>query len=104
MPPDRPMVVAVLKDRNCCPLFFPVSKVSEGVSAYPISRSLFSYNAGLIARSFSRGGRTMRIAIVGSGYVGLVSGACLADFGHQVVCIDKAEAKIADLQGGRMPI
>ncbi|TPM14121.1 MULTISPECIES: UDP-glucose/GDP-mannose dehydrogenase family protein [unclassified Mesorhizobium] len=46
----------------------------------------------------------MRIAIVGSGYVGLVSGACLADFGHQVVCVDKAEAKIADLQAGRMPI
>ena len=36
----------------------------------------------------------MKIAMIGSGYVGLVSGACFADFGHTVVCIDKAEAKI----------
>ncbi|WP_375465888.1 hypothetical protein, partial [uncultured Methylobacterium sp.] len=37
----------------------------------------------------------MRIAMVGSGYVGLVSGACLADFGHVVVCVDRDPAKIA---------
>ncbi len=42
--------------------------------------------------------------MIGSGYVGLVSGACFADFGHQVTCVDKAEAKIAALQAGRMPI
>jgi UDPglucose 6-dehydrogenase len=46
----------------------------------------------------------MRIAIVGTGYVGLVSGACLADFGHQVTCIDKDASKIAALQRGEMPI
>ena len=46
----------------------------------------------------------MKIAMVGSGYVGLVSGACLADFGHDVVCIDKDPAKIASLLGGVMPI
>jgi UDPglucose 6-dehydrogenase len=46
----------------------------------------------------------MRVTMVGSGYVGLVSGACLADFGHQVVCVDKAEDKIAALEAGRMPI
>jgi UDPglucose 6-dehydrogenase len=46
----------------------------------------------------------MRIAIIGSGYVGLVSGACLADFGHEVVCIDKDPDKIAALNEGRMPI
>ncbi|WP_438344658.1 UDP-glucose dehydrogenase family protein [Methylorubrum populi] len=46
----------------------------------------------------------MRIAMIGSGYVGLVSGACLADFGHEVVCIDKDPAKIAALNEGRMPI
>lgn len=46
----------------------------------------------------------MKIAMVGSGYVGLVSGACFADFGHEVVCIDKDERKIALLDEGIMPI
>ncbi|GMM93362.1 UDP-glucose dehydrogenase family protein [Qipengyuania sp. MTN3-11] len=46
----------------------------------------------------------MKIAMVGSGYVGLVSGACFADFGHEVVCIDKDEAKVARLRDGVMPI
>ncbi|MCJ2044172.1 UDP-glucose/GDP-mannose dehydrogenase family protein [Methylobacterium sp. J-078] len=46
----------------------------------------------------------MRIAMVGAGYVGLVSGTCLAGFGHSVVCVDKDPEKIAALQAGRMPI
>src|SRR5690348_5984086 len=46
----------------------------------------------------------MRIAMIGTGYVGLVSGACLADFGHRVCCIDKDESKIDGLSSGRMPI
>jgi len=46
----------------------------------------------------------MRIAIVGSGYVGLVSGACLAQFGHDVVCIDKVDDKIVRLRKGDIPI
>ena len=46
----------------------------------------------------------MKIAMVGSGYVGLVSGACFADFGHDVVCIDKDPAKIERLNAGVMPI
>ena len=46
----------------------------------------------------------MRIAMIGSGYVGLVSGACFADFGHIVTCIDKDPAKIAALSRGEMPI
>lgn len=46
----------------------------------------------------------MKIAMIGSGYVGLVSGACFADFGHTVVCIDKAEAKIDALNRGEIPI
>jgi len=46
----------------------------------------------------------MRIAVVGSGYVGLVSGACLADFGHEVTCIDSDAAKIEALKKGVMPI
>jgi UDPglucose 6-dehydrogenase len=46
----------------------------------------------------------MKIAMVGSGYVGLVSGACFADFGHDVVCIDKDPRKIDSLKAGIMPI
>ncbi|MDN3646127.1 UDP-glucose/GDP-mannose dehydrogenase family protein [Pontixanthobacter aestiaquae] len=46
----------------------------------------------------------MKIAMVGSGYVGLVSGACFADFGHDVVCIDKDQTKIDRLHEGVMPI
>ncbi len=46
----------------------------------------------------------MKIAMVGSGYVGLVSGACFADFGHDVVCIDKDPGKIEQLNSGVMPI
>src|SRR6476469_8333287 len=46
----------------------------------------------------------MRIAMIGTGYVGLVSGACFADFGHSVCCIDKDGAKIDGLNAGRMPI
>jgi UDPglucose 6-dehydrogenase len=46
----------------------------------------------------------MRVAIIGAGYVGLVSGACFADFGHTVVCIDKDAGKIERLNRGEMPI
>jgi UDPglucose 6-dehydrogenase len=46
----------------------------------------------------------MKIAMIGSGYVGLVSGACFADFGHDVVCVDKDESKIARLNANIMPI
>ncbi|PCG14759.1 MULTISPECIES: UDP-glucose dehydrogenase family protein [Sphingomonas] len=46
----------------------------------------------------------MKIAMIGSGYVGLVSGACFADFGHDVVCVDKDASKIERLLDGVMPI
>src|SRR5580658_2603285 len=46
----------------------------------------------------------MRVAMIGTGYVGLVSGACFADFGHEVTCVDKDAAKIDRLQQGEMPI
>src|SRR6516162_4012332 len=46
----------------------------------------------------------MRVTMIGSGYVGLVSGACFADFGHVVTCVDKDRAKIAALKRGEMPI
>lgn len=46
----------------------------------------------------------MQIAIVGSGYVGLVTGVCLSDVGHTVVCVDNDSAKVAKLRGGQIPI
>jgi UDPglucose 6-dehydrogenase len=46
----------------------------------------------------------MRVAMIGTGYVGLVSGACFADFGHHVTCVDKDANKIAALKRGEMPI
>jgi len=46
----------------------------------------------------------MRVAMIGTGYVGLVSGACFADFGHVVTCIDKDPSKIARLEKGEIPI
>jgi len=46
----------------------------------------------------------MRVAMIGTGYVGLVSGACFADFGHEVVCVDKDPSKIERLERGEIPI
>jgi len=46
----------------------------------------------------------MRVAMIGTGYVGLVSGACFSEFGHHVTCIDKEASKIAALRDGRIPI
>jgi UDPglucose 6-dehydrogenase len=46
----------------------------------------------------------MRVAMIGTGYVGLVSGACFADFGHEITCIDKDKDKIAALNAGSVPI
>ena len=46
----------------------------------------------------------MRIVMIGAGYVGLVSGACFADFGHDVICVDKDPARLNALREGRMPI
>jgi UDPglucose 6-dehydrogenase len=46
----------------------------------------------------------MKIAIIGTGYVGLVSGTCFSEFGHEVICVDKDLNKITDLQSGNIPI
>ena len=46
----------------------------------------------------------MKIAMIGTGYVGLVSGVCFSDFGHEVTCVDKDESKIARLETGEIPI
>jgi UDPglucose 6-dehydrogenase len=55
-------------------------------------------------RSRLGGVAAVKITMIGSGYVGLVSGACFADFGHTVVCVDKDQSKIDLLLQGRMPI
>src|SRR3954469_5420276 len=46
----------------------------------------------------------MKIAVIGTGYVGLVAGACLAENGNDVICVDKDSAKVRALQRGRIPI
>jgi UDPglucose 6-dehydrogenase len=46
----------------------------------------------------------MKITVIGSGYVGLVSGVCLAKLGHDVICVDKIESKITQLKSGEIPI
>ena len=46
----------------------------------------------------------MRIVMIGTGYVGLVSGVCFSDFGHDVICVDKDPAKIEMLKRGEVPI
>ncbi len=46
----------------------------------------------------------MRVAMIGTGYVGLVSGACLSEFGHEVICVDKDQSKIDALEAGQIPI
>ena len=46
----------------------------------------------------------MKIAVIGTGYVGLVTGACLSDYGNDVYCVDIAEDKIEKLKSGSMPI
>ena len=46
----------------------------------------------------------MKISVIGTGYVGLVTGSCLADLGNEVLCLDIDERKVAVLQGGGIPI
>ena len=46
----------------------------------------------------------MKIAMIGTGYVGLVSGVCFSDFGHDVICVDKDPAKLEKLNAGQVPI
>lgn len=55
-------------------------------------------------KTFGKKGFRMKIAMIGTGYVGLVSGVCFSDFGHDVICVDKDGAKIDRLNAGEVPI
>ena len=46
----------------------------------------------------------MKIALIGTGYVGLVTGTCLANIGHDIICVDHAEEKVEALNSGKIPI
>ena len=46
----------------------------------------------------------MKIVMIGAGYVGLVSGVCFSDFGHQVICVEKDQGKLGKLRAGKIPI
>jgi len=46
----------------------------------------------------------MKVCVIGTGYVGLVTGVCLAEIGHDVICVDKDGSKIASLRQGKIPI
>src|SRR3954468_8750083 len=88
-------------DRFLSPLFIQMTCRFFG----NLPLSLWPKNALRRGRvNHRRAGRFMRIAMIGTGYVGLVSGACFADFGHQVTCVDKDGDKIAALRRGEIPI
>src|SRR3989442_1563960 len=55
-------------------------------------------------RSQSGGREEMQVTVIGTGYVGLVTGACLANLGHSVTCLDVDKAKVRSLQSGQIPI
>src|SRR6188472_3551470 len=78
-------------------------KSGNGSTTCCAANSLRLYKLTRILRSCYRTG-FMKIAVVGSGYVGLVAGACLAENGNEVVCIDKDAAKVRSLQRGKIPI
>jgi UDP-glucose 6-dehydrogenase len=62
------------------------------------ARGRFVADAGRLALE------EFRVGVVGAGYVGLVTGACLAHVGHRVTCVDKDEGRVAELNEGRVPI
>src|SRR6185295_11016841 len=70
---------------------------------YPFHRSTCGTRANKW-RDFGTGGTTVKITVIGTGYVGLVSGACFADLGNDVVCLDVDDKKIAQLKSGGIPI
>src|SRR6266478_2468620 len=89
-------------DRFQSPLFIQMTCRLSVLSGFPFAGSC-AKTRQLNVNHYRRVAK-MRIAMIGTGYVGLVSGACFADFGHQVTCVDKAAGKIAALRRGEIPI
>jgi Predicted UDP-glucose 6-dehydrogenase len=84
--------------------YAPATLLAESISYHPQA-----CKAGPIPLAFSafygvKGSRRMNITVVGTGYVGLVTGACFSDWGHHVLCVDNDEGKIDQLKQLRMPI
>jgi UDPglucose 6-dehydrogenase len=86
----------------------------QRAACYDCHKPLFSaviWQHSILCKSFfftpeesKVAGDFMRIAMIGTGYVGLVSGACLSEFGHDVVCIDKDAGEVETLRSGGIPI
>src|SRR5438270_8467674 len=81
------------------PFSFIALILSEGTE-----RSGVSYDIEVGTISTGRLDFSMRVAIIGTGYVGLTTGVCLAFIGHKVSCLDTDETKIANLKAGKIPI
>src|SRR5690606_35643156 len=75
----------------------PLRRVRQPPAAPPLQPS---YDLG----NSQSEGASMRVAMIGTGYVGLVSGACFSEFGHDVTCVDMDAARIDALRHGRIPI
>jgi UDPglucose 6-dehydrogenase len=80
-------------------------RYSEIKHQWPKDEAVTSlYLEGELVDSQLRTDTSVRIAVIGSGYVGLVAAVCFAEIGHSVVCVDNDKAKVAALQAGRIPI
>src|SRR5689334_22309894 len=88
------MGIGMFKGAEPAPLFLLRQRGNARSKPYPM--------LGSCTTAFSR--YDMRITMVGTGYVGLVSGTCFADFGHHVSCVDNNADKIAALRSGSIPI
>ena len=84
---------------------FPVSeKLSKTVLSLPMHTELSAEQQEYHCRRLNRSNQKMDIVVVGTGYVGIVTGTCLAESGNRVICVDIDEEKIAMMEKGKVPI